>query len=175
LWWEGPLDLGSGGAYWVLQRSTNPTSGWTTVYSSPWNPESEWGVFTDFGLDDGTTYYYRVVPRNSAGWGTPSAVRSATPPGPRVPAGAVCALGAAHYNQYVLWRLTGAGAGTGVSYGSSRECHGPAGETYTIFASEVAARRHCAATYPDYPYGYVLAPWQWRPALPNNWWTCISG
>jgi Concanavalin A-like lectin/glucanases superfamily/Fibronectin type III domain len=58
----------------VIERSPNGTDSWEAIGTAPGNSE----MFTDKDLVPGTTWHYRVMARNAAGFSEPSASASAT-------------------------------------------------------------------------------------------------
>jgi Fibronectin type III domain len=76
LTWFAPLtNGGSSITDYVIQRSPNGTSSWTTVSDGV----STATAYTVTGLTNGIRYYFRIFARNAAGNGAASAVVSATP------------------------------------------------------------------------------------------------
>jgi hypothetical protein len=75
--WTPPSN-GSPPTAYDVQRGT--TTGGETTIASPTGTS-----YADLGVSNGTTYWYRVVARNSAGAGPPSAEASATPAAPPPP------------------------------------------------------------------------------------------
>jgi hypothetical protein len=74
--WVPPLS--NGGApidRYGVQRAATSSGPWTTVAE----PSPATFAWKNTGLVNGTRYYYRVRAHNVAGWGTPSATRSAVP------------------------------------------------------------------------------------------------
>jgi hypothetical protein len=63
-----------GAQSYILQRATSPTGPWTTIATGMSANE-----FTDTGLTNGATYYYRVVAQSSQGQSPASASQAATP------------------------------------------------------------------------------------------------
>ena len=74
--WKAPSSTGGAAIdQYVVQRSSNGTTGWANAaYSngSLFTAQAPW-------LTNGTTYYFRILAHNAAGWGAPSTVVSATP------------------------------------------------------------------------------------------------
>jgi hypothetical protein len=87
--WSTPLSNGGAAITdYVIQRSPNGTSSWTTIGDGV-NTAT---AYTVTGLVDGSRYYFRVVARNAAGYSPSSNVASAiprtVPTAPRSPAAA---------------------------------------------------------------------------------------
>jgi hypothetical protein len=84
LWWLAPASTGGSPIIdYVIQRSLNGTSGWTTIPDGVHTTTN----YTVTGLTNGTRYYFRVVARNAAGYSpasnTISAVSRVAPSAPR--------------------------------------------------------------------------------------------
>ena len=80
--WTAPAD--NGGSVitdYVVQRSANGSSGWTTVTDGV----SSATTVTVTGLTNGNTYYFRVAAKNAIGTGANSAVSAVVTPGTTVP------------------------------------------------------------------------------------------
>ena len=75
--WLAPA---SNGGYLIdqysVQLSISGTSAWTTIASTA---VGETAFLATAGMSNGTTYYFRVLAHNAAGWGPASAVVNATP------------------------------------------------------------------------------------------------
>ena len=120
LTWAAPSS--NGGAAidtYAVQRATSSGGPWTNI-AFPTTLS-----YNATGLANGTTYYFRIVAHNSAGWGTPSAVVSAKPRPCRPPRSRSTATpgngsialawaapssnGGAAIDKYVVQRATSAG------------------------------------------------------------------
>jgi Fibronectin type III domain len=74
--WQPPASNGGVAiADYIIQRSPNGTSGWTTVPDGLSTARS----FTVTGLTNGTRYFFRVLAKNAAGNSAPSNVVNAVP------------------------------------------------------------------------------------------------
>ena len=81
--WSAPADDGGAAITgYTLQVSNDGTTGWSTRTS----PGASATEYSHTGLQPGTTRYYRISARNSAGSGDWSATQSATTAGARPPA-----------------------------------------------------------------------------------------
>lgn len=70
--WQDVIDDETG---YRVERSPNGSSGWTAVGTTGQNETS----FVDLNLQNGVTYYYRIIATNSYGSSTPGTVFSARP------------------------------------------------------------------------------------------------
>jgi predicted phage tail protein len=73
--WLLPAANGAPITDYIIQRSANGTSGWTTINDGVSTARS----FTVSGLTNGTRYFFRVLARNAAGNSAPSNVVNAVP------------------------------------------------------------------------------------------------
>ena len=74
--WLAPASNGGSAITdYLIQRSPNGTTGWVTITDGV----STATAFTVTGLRNGTRYYFRVYPRNAAGYGPASTVVSQIP------------------------------------------------------------------------------------------------
>ena len=76
LTWTAPSSTGGSALTdYVVQRSANGTSGWTTISDGVHSTTG----YTVTGLPNGTRYYFRVLAKNAVGTGPASNVVNATP------------------------------------------------------------------------------------------------
>ena len=76
LTWTAPSSTGGSALTdYVVQRSANGTSGWTTINDGVHSTTG----YTVTGLPNGTRYYFRVLAKNAVGTGPASNVVNATP------------------------------------------------------------------------------------------------
>ena len=74
--WLTPLSNGGAAIFdYVIQRSPNGATGWTTI-SDGVNVNT---AYTVIGLSNGVRYYFRVMARTSPAWSPPSNVANAIP------------------------------------------------------------------------------------------------
>src|SRR5207245_3169535 len=74
-WAPPPDNGGSAITGYMIERSANGGSTWSTIVS---NSGSTATTYSDIGLMHGTSYTYRVSAINSVGTGSPSSIASAT-------------------------------------------------------------------------------------------------
>jgi hypothetical protein len=72
----------SGAVSYGIERSTTNSGDFPYLVTDPLYPPLTATSYTDVGLANGTTYYYKVVANGSWGVSNPSNVASATPSGP---------------------------------------------------------------------------------------------
>jgi titin len=73
--WLLPAANGAPITDYIIQRSPNGTSGWTTINDGV----STARAFRVTGLTNGTRYFFRVLAKNAAGNSAPSNVVNAVP------------------------------------------------------------------------------------------------